>query len=92
MLRVSGDPMVLPHPLDVTQNARSSYYYNNVYVLVLNVNIFKGISSWWTNGNDITSNGVWIWPIYGSDFTTASSDVYSNWASGNVSLSIISDL
>ena len=92
MLHISGDLMVLPHPLDVTQNARSSYYYDTVYVLVLNVNMFKGISTWWTNGNDITSNGVWIWPIEGSDFTTGSSDVYSNWASGNVSLSIISDL
>ena len=28
-----GDPMVLPHPLDVIQYARSSYYYDNVYVL-----------------------------------------------------------
>ena len=33
-LRVSGDPMVWPHSLDVIQHARSSYYqYDNVYVL-----------------------------------------------------------
>ena len=27
-----GDPIVWPHPLDVIQYARSSNYYNNVYV------------------------------------------------------------
>ena len=32
MLRISVDLMVLPHPLIVIQYARSSYYYNNVYV------------------------------------------------------------
>ena len=31
-LCVSGDPMVWPHQLDVIQCARSSYYYNNVYL------------------------------------------------------------
>ena len=31
-LRVSGDPLVRPHPLDVIQYARSSYYYDNVYL------------------------------------------------------------
>ena len=31
-LRVSGDSMVWPHPLDVIQYARSSYYYDNMYV------------------------------------------------------------
>ena len=26
--------MIRPHPLDVIQYARSSYYYNNVYVYI----------------------------------------------------------
>ena len=36
-LCVSGDPMVLLHPLDVIQYARSSYYYDKVYVLFADV-------------------------------------------------------
>ena len=35
MLRVSGDPMVWPHPLDVIQYVRSSYYYDNVYLFTV---------------------------------------------------------
>ena len=30
----SGEPMIWPHPLDVILYARSSYYYDNVYVPV----------------------------------------------------------
>ena len=33
-LRVSGDPMV-PHPLNVIQYARSSYYYDNMFIICL---------------------------------------------------------
>ena len=44
MLRVSGDPMVRPRPLDVILYARSSYYYGNVYIL--NTNLF-----WFLNLN-----------------------------------------
>ena len=29
--------MVWPHPLDVIQYARSSYYYNNVYIFIINL-------------------------------------------------------
>ena len=29
---VSGDPMVWPHTLDMIEYARSSYFYNNVYI------------------------------------------------------------
>ena len=42
---------------------------------------------WWTNGYDDTNESVWIWSINGGDFAPGSSDVYSNWAPGNVSLS-----
>ena len=34
MRSVEGDPMLWPHPQDVIQYARSSYYFNNVYLLV----------------------------------------------------------
>ena len=27
-----GDPMVWPHPRDVILNARSSYYYHNLFI------------------------------------------------------------
>ena len=32
-LRILDDQMVWPHPLNVMQYARSSYFYNYVYVL-----------------------------------------------------------
>ena len=47
---------------------------------------------WWTNGNDGTDESVWIWPINGGNFGPGSTDVFSNWGPGNVSLSYISDL
>ena len=44
------------------------------------------------NGNDFMNEGVWIWPIDGSNITPGSSDVYTNWGNGNLSLSYISNL
>ena len=45
-LRASGDPMVWPHPLDVMQYVRSSYYYDNMY----------GLCPLIKTCNDVTSN------------------------------------
>ena len=44
------------------------------------------------NGNDFMNEGVWIWPIDGSNITPGSLDVYTNWGNGNRSLSYISSL
>ena len=33
MRSVEGDPMVWPHPRDVVQYARSSYYYDNMFII-----------------------------------------------------------
>ena len=35
MRSVEGDPMVWPHPQDVILYARSSYYYDNMFILCL---------------------------------------------------------
>ena len=32
---VEGNPMVWPHPRDVIQYARSSYYYDNMFIICL---------------------------------------------------------
>ena len=32
---VEGDPMVWPHPRDVIQYARSSFYYDNMFIICL---------------------------------------------------------
>ena len=32
---VEGDPMVWPHPRDVIRYARSSYYYDNMFIICL---------------------------------------------------------
>ena len=45
-LRVSGDSMVWPYPLDVIQYARSSYYYDNVFV---SIPYFLYLQSCWTD-------------------------------------------
>ena len=49
----------------------------------------KGSTNLWTNGNKIDNDGIWIWPIDGSNFYPVSPDVYSFWAPGNVYLIII---
>ena len=33
MRSVEGDPMVWPHPRDVILYARSSYYYDNMFII-----------------------------------------------------------
>ena len=35
MRSVEGDPMVWPHPRDVLLYARSSYYYDNMFIICL---------------------------------------------------------
>ena len=35
MRSVEGDPMVWPHPLDVILYARSSYYFDNIFIISL---------------------------------------------------------
>ena len=35
MRSVEGDPMVWPHPRDVIQYARSSYYFDNMFIICL---------------------------------------------------------
>ena len=39
--RVEGDPMVWPHPRDVIQYVRSSYYYDNMFIICLFSNILS---------------------------------------------------
>ena len=46
-----------------------------------------GLTLYWTNGNDLMSEGVWIWPVEGGgDFIGADPTVYTNWEAGNVSI------
>ena len=45
--------------------------------------------TWWTNGNDIGNEGIWIWPIKGDDFSGENATVYTNWYPGNASLRCI---
>ena len=35
MRSVKGDPVVWPHPRDVILYARSSYYYDNMFIICL---------------------------------------------------------
>ena len=35
MRSIEGDPMVWPHPRDVILYARSSYYYDNMFIICL---------------------------------------------------------
>ena len=37
---VEGDPMVWPHPRDVILYARSSYYYENMFIICLYLTFF----------------------------------------------------
>ena len=46
-----------------------------------------GLTLYWTNGNDLMSEGVWIWPVEGGgDFSGADPTVYNNWEAGNISI------
>ena len=37
---VEGDPLVWPHPVDVILYARSSYYYDNMFIICLFLKFF----------------------------------------------------
>ena len=37
---VKGDPMVWPHPREVILYARSSYYYDNMFIICLFLTFF----------------------------------------------------
>ena len=43
--RVEGDQMVWPHPRDVIQYARSSYYYDNMFIICLFLTFFLILKS-----------------------------------------------
>ena len=46
-LGVSADPMVKPHLLDVILYNRSSYYYNNMFIVYLFSDIFLIYNMFW---------------------------------------------
>ena len=46
------------------------------------------VINWWTNGNDIANEGIWIWPIDGVEFSGGSSSQFKDWGPGSEFLSL----
>ena len=53
---------------------------------------FIGDVKWWTNANDMSNSGEWIWSLGGGNFSVGSTEVYNNWRAGKVYLSTFSHL
>ena len=59
----------------------------------MSIYILVGGANFWMGGNDITVEGEWVWPEVNVIFYSISiSGYFTNWDSGNVFLSLRSNM